>query len=195
MAEKTSWHRYGTKLRHCLPMYPSRERVSSGEDMPVSPAMPPLCGQLFSRLCFLVSCFNLRWLTADAAGGEVVRMRRLMQVDDVLAFCFNAFSYFIMSGWSTSILRQCIRFCVFGCVCFVAASCVINKQIRKVWRLCKDGCATQQRCGPLQNYFRHFLYYCHYSDFFPPTVADRIHTRTRRNEFCRVRQCELDISY
>ena len=35
---------------------------------------------------FLVSCFNLRRLTGDAAGGGVIRMRCLMQVDDILAF-------------------------------------------------------------------------------------------------------------
>jgi len=66
--------------------------------------------------------------------GEVVRMRCLMQVDEVLAFCFNAFSCFlnvilVVGPRVVFLLADCGSVsglvCLFACV--FAASCVINK--------------------------------------------------------------------
>jgi len=66
MAAKTSWHRYGTKLRHCHPVYPTYELLDSrvvslldsGAEGPGFKSQPRRCrvkvlGKLFTLIVSL----------------------------------------------------------------------------------------------------------------------------------------------
>jgi len=89
------------------------------------------CGRLFRRLCFIVSYYNLRWLTGAAAGVGVVRMHCLMQADEVLAFCFNAFSHFV---YVRLVLGLCVVLLIANCgsvsrfVCLYIFCCFVRNK-------------------------------------------------------------------